>query len=96
MKAPTRLPPRYVGKEGVFDIYETQDFKTHTVTKQYFTHDRLGNLLNFREHPGLQIRANRPYANALDLRYIFDPILQDKKLEVDLAVTTLIDQWSQK
>lgn len=96
MKTPARLPPRYVGKEGVFDIYETQDSQTHTVTKEYFTHDRLGNILNFREHPGLRSRGNRPYANTLDLRYGFDPILQDKRLEVDLAVTTLIDQWLQK
>lgn len=96
IKTPTRLPPRYIGKASVFDVYETKDFQTHTITKEYFTHDRLGNLLNFREHPGLRSNGNRPYANMLDLRYIFDPSLQEKQMEVDLAVTTLIDQWLQK
>jgi hypothetical protein len=96
MKTPTRLPPRYVGKEGVFDIYTTQDFQTNAVKKEYFTHDQLGNLLNFREQPGLRSHGNRPYANALDLRYGFDPSLQGNQLEVDRAVTALIDQWLQK
>jgi hypothetical protein len=96
MKTPTRLPPRYVGKEGVFDVYETPDRHTQTVPKEYFTYDGFGNLLNFRAQPGLRSNGNRNYENTLDLRYIFDPSLQDKQLEVDRAVTALIDQWLQK
>lgn len=93
---PSKNPARYVGKSGVYDVYEEEHTKTHSVSKTYFTHDRDGNLLSFVDDNGYRIEVNRRYAGVLELHYLFSRPHQSQQLEIDSAVTKIVDAWLQK
>lgn len=87
---------RYLGKKGVYEVFEDKNIKDNYTATSYFTQDKNSNLLEFRYVPELRSIASRRFAGEYSISYIFSPTLQSKQLEVDKAVTGLIESWLQK
>lgn len=87
--------PRYIGKIGVYDIYEEENPEDEFTITTYFTHDKKGIFLSFRDD-GYQVNALRRTAGVLELSYFFSLSLRFQQLQVDAEVVKLVDSWLQK
>lgn len=88
-------PPRYIGRIGVYDIYEEENPEDEFTITTYFTRDKEGTFLSFRDD-GYQINALRRTAGVLELSYFFSLSLRPRQLQVDAEVVKLVGSWLQK
>lgn len=93
---PERNPARYLGKSGIYEVYEEADINTHNISRTYFTHDQDGNLISFKDTNFRVIRVDRRYAGVLQLSYNISRSYQPQQLEIDFAVTRFVDSLLQK
>ena len=94
-KKPKKNPPRYVGRIGVYDIYEEENPEDEFTITTYFTRDKEGIFLSFRDD-GYQVNALRRAAGVLELSYFFSLSLRPQQLQVDAEVVKLVEGWLQK
>lgn len=86
---------RHIGIVDGFDTYEDIEPNTKSIRKTYFINDKNGNLICF-EDGVFRVTATRRYFSMFEITYIFSPSLRSNQMEIDSAVTKLINKWLQK
>ena len=92
---PPKNAPFHIGKIGVYDIYEEDNPEDEFTITTYFTRDKDGIFLSFRDD-GYRVNALRRTAGVLELSYFFAVSLRPQQLQVDADLVKLIDSWLQK
>jgi hypothetical protein len=94
-KKQDKNPARYMGRIGVYDIYEEENTEENYIITTYFTRDKEGTFLSFRDD-GYQINALRRCAGVLELSYFFMLSMRTQQLRIDAAIAKLVEGWVQK
>lgn len=94
-KRPKKNQPLYIGKIGVYEIYEEDNPEHEFTITTYFTRDKESTFLSFRDD-GYQVNALRRISGVLELSYFFPISLRPEQLQVDAEVVKLVDGWLQK
>lgn len=86
---------RQVGKIDGFETYEEIEPNTNKIRKTYFIKDNNGNLICF-EDGVFRVMATKKNFSVFEITFMFSPTLRSNQLEIDSAITKLIESWLQK